>query len=125
MAEALAAVLPEIQAQALESLRDEFKTWHVYDTRDMGDAFSSDLVIEEVEDRIAELRATTTEEPTPAWSRLTSGWCMEKDHGACKNPEEWPCGCPCHTEEPTTCLPSLGEPCGVCHRCTDRKETTT
>lgn len=62
---ALAAVLPEIQAQALESLRDEFKTWHVYETRDMGDAFSSDLVIEEVEDRIAELHAarltTTTE----------------------------------------------------------------
>lgn len=33
--------------------------------------------------------------------------------------------CKAKDGEPTTCLPSLGEPCGVCHRCTEPKEPTT
>lgn len=60
---ALAAVLPEIQAQALQELLSEFATWHVYDTRDIGGAFLADNVIEEVSERVARLTATT-EEPT-------------------------------------------------------------
>ena len=41
----------------------EVQTWHQYDTRDIGDAFLADSVVDLIQDRIDTLTATT-EEPT-------------------------------------------------------------
>lgn len=82
---ALAAVLPEIQAQALQELLSEFATWHVYDTRDIGGAFLADNVIEEVSERVARLTATTETAESPY--RTCTG-CRAQTLGECLCAEE-------------------------------------
>ncbi|WP_036959217.1 hypothetical protein [Promicromonospora kroppenstedtii] len=52
---ALAAVLPSARLAVLEELRDEIAAWRPYDTRDIGDAFLADSVVDLVADRIDDL----------------------------------------------------------------------
>ena len=59
----LAAVLPLDRLALLEEMQNEVKAWHVYESRDTGDVFPSDAVIDLIQDRIDSLTATT-EEPT-------------------------------------------------------------
>lgn len=59
-ADYLAAVLPEIREEAervlLHEMQNEVKTWHVYESRDTGDVFPSDAVVDLIQDRIDHLR---------------------------------------------------------------------
>lgn len=51
----LAAVLPSARLSVLEELRAEIATWRPYDTRDIGDAFLADSVVDLVADRIDDI----------------------------------------------------------------------
>ena len=52
-------------------------------------------------------------------------WADRAKRGLRASGREWAAGRAETTTELYPCLPSLGEPCGNCHRCTDPAETTT
>lgn len=58
---ALAAVLPLDRLALLEAMRTEVQGWYRYDTRDIGDAFLADSVVDLIQDRIDTLTATPEE----------------------------------------------------------------
>ncbi|GAB3166947.1 hypothetical protein GCM10027059_26710 [Myceligenerans halotolerans] len=47
-----AGVQVDARKELLEEMRAEVATWHVYETRDIGDAFRADAVVDLIQDRL-------------------------------------------------------------------------